>query len=386
MIFVLFILFACKKSASSPAPATKPAINISDISLSRNNSNTTFRFYVNLTSTSTSRITVDYTTTDSTAIANLDYIPVSGTLTLDANQTNGYIDVIVKGDSLRKADQVFFMRLSNPVNGTLAVNKAMGTIKNDGTYLPTDNSGYVSATSYPGYHLAWSDEFDGQSLNDQYWNFETGGSGWGNNELENYTSRPQNLFLSNGNLIIEARKENYGTNNYTSARITTKNKKFFTFGRIDIRAKLPVVKGMWPALWMLGNSIDQLGWPACGETDIMELIGTHPNQVVGSLHWKLASGLEGTFNNTYTVPTGDFSQQFHVYSLVWDQNSFKILVDDIVYVTATDQNITGGTYPFNNPFFFIFNLAVGGDWPGPPDATTVFPQHMFVDYVRVFQR
>jgi beta-glucanase (GH16 family) len=386
IVFVLFILFACTKNSSSSGSGTKPSIKISDIVLGRNNSNTTFRFYVNLTSTSASKISVDYTTADSTAVANVDYIPASGTLNLDAGQTDAYIDIVVKGDSLRKADQAFYVLLSNPVNGTLAVNRGVGTIKNDGTYLPTDNSGYVSATSYPGYHLAWSDEFDGQSLNDQFWNFETGGSGWGNNELENYTSRPQNLFLSCGNLIIEARKENFGTNNYTSARITTQNKKPFTFGRIDIRAKLPVAKGMWPALWMLGSSIAQVGWPACGETDIMELIGTHPSQVVGSLHWKLANGSAGTFNNTYTIPSGDFSQQFHVYSLIWDQNSLKILVDDIIYVTATDQNITSGTYPFNNPFFFIFNVAVGGDWPGPPDSATVFPQRMFVDYVRVFQR
>ncbi|MDB5231756.1 MAG: family 16 glycosylhydrolase [Chitinophagaceae bacterium] len=386
-LFLLLTLFSCTKPAS-PAPAveTKPVLKISDVTLNREIINTTFRFFIDLNNVSSNTISVNYTTVDGTAKANKDYIPVSGTLTINPNQANAFIDVIVKGDSLRQDDQQFYLQLSSPVNGTLSTDKGVATIKNEGTYLTTDNTGYVSSTSYAGYHLAWADEFDGKTLNDQYWNFETGGTGWGNHELENYTARSQNLFLSDGNLIIEARKETFGTNSYTSSRITTKNKKSFLFGRIDIRAKIPVAKGMWPALWMLGNNIDQVGWPACGETDIMELIGTHPNQVVGSLHWKLANGSGGTYNNTYTLPSGDFSQQFHVFSLIWEQNSLQILIDDKPYVTATDQNISSGTYPFNSPSFFIFNVAVGGDWPGPPDNTTPFPQRMFVDYIRVFQK
>jgi hypothetical protein len=384
---LLLVLCSCSKKTNPPAIVeTKPIIKISDVILNRDVNNTTYRFYVDLSSTPSSNVTVNYTTVDGTAKSNKDYIPASGTLTINANQTNGYIDVVVKGDSLRQDDQQFYVQLSNPVNATLAVDKGSGTIKNEGTYLPTDNTGYVSALNYAGYHLVWSDEFDGKVLNDQFWNFETGGGGWGNNELENYTARPQNSFLSNGNLIIEARKESYGTNNYTSARLTTKNKKSFTFGRIDIRAKLPVAKGLWPALWMLGSNIDQIGWPACGETDIMELIGTYPNRVSGTLHWKLANGSAGSFGNSYSLSSGDFSQQFHVFSLIWEMNKLQILVDDKVYVTATDQNISSGTYPFNNPSFLIFNVAVGGDWPGPPDNTTAFPQRMFVDYVRVFQK
>lgn len=386
--FLLLGLIACSKksSTSSGGETPTPSIKISDITLNRDITNTTFRFYVDLSGATSNKVSVAYTTVDGTAKANKDYVPKSGTLTFDANQTNSYIDVTVIGDSLRQSDQTFYVQLSNPTGGTLNTDKGTGTIKNDGTYLPTDNTGYTSATSYPGYHLAWSDEFNGTTLSDQSWNFETGGSGWGNNELENYTARPQNAFLSAGNLIIEARREDYGTNKYTSARITTKGKREFKFGRIDIRAKLPVAKGLWPALWMLGSNIDQVSWPACGETDIMELIGTYPNRVYGTLHWKLANGSAGNYGSNYNLSAGDFSQQFHVFSLIWEQNSLQILVDDKVYVTATDANITSGTYPFNNPSFLIFNVAVGGDWPGPPDATTTFPQRMFVDYVRVFQK
>lgn len=249
-------------------------------------------------------------------------------------------------------------------------------------------NGFISPRSYSGYHLVWHDEFNEKTLDTANWNYEigTGGNGWGNNELEYYTSRPQNIFLSDGNLIIEARKESYNGSNYTSARITTQNKQQFTYGRIDIRARLPVQPGMWPALWMLGSNISSVGWPQCGETDIMELIGKNAHQVIGSFHWKKSDGSEGTFNNSYTLPTGDFSQQFHVFSLLWSKDSLQILVDDIPYVKASRADLTDGTYPFDSPFFFIFNVAVGGNWPGPPDNTTQFPQRMFVDYVRVFQK
>jgi beta-glucanase (GH16 family) len=250
----------------------------------------------------------------------------------------------------------------------------------------TDSSGYESPKSYPGYKLVWRDEFNGKQLNKNNWSYETGGGGWGNNELENYTSRPVNVFLSSGDLVIEARKENYGGNHYTSARIITQNKEDLTYGRIDIRAKLPVGHGIWPALWMLGSNHPSVKWPKCGEIDIMELIGKDPSQVVGSFHWQKSDGSEGTVSNSYTLPSGDFSQKFHVFSLIWSQDSLKILVDNISYEKASRQDLNNGTYPFDKPFFLIFNVAVGGNWPGPPDATTHFPQRMFVDYVRVFQK
>ncbi len=143
---------------------------------------------------------------------------------------------------------------------------------------------------------------------------------------------------------------------------------------------------MWPALWMLGANFGTAGWPGCGETDIMELIGKNPSQVVGSMHWKQGDGTEGTFNNSYNLSSQDFSKQFHVFSLIWAQDTVQFLVDDHLYVNGSSQNVSTGVYPFNSPFFFIFNVAVGGDWPGSPDGTTVFPQRMFVDYVRVFQK
>jgi beta-glucanase (GH16 family) len=383
-----FILMACSKSSHSGAnnSGPLPVIKVSDVGQSRQTKTLPYRFYVDLSATYSQPVSVNYTTADGSAKENTDYTPTSGTLTFPAGTTEEYVDVPVMGDSLRKADQQFYLQLSTPVNCTLGTSKATGTIINsDGTYLSTDNTGYTTPTSYANYNLAWSDEFTGNALNTQNWNYETGGSGWGNQELENYTARTQNVFVSAGNLIIEARQESYGGNNYTSGRLNTIGKQQFTYGRIDIRAKLPVSKGMWPALWMLGSNISSVPWPGCGETDIMELIGTNPSQVVGSLHWKQQDGSEGTYNNAYTLSGKDFSQQFHVFSLIWAKDQAQFLIDDNVYVSGGLQNVTSGVYPFNSPFFFIFNVAVGGNWPGPPDNTTLFPQRMFVDYVRVFQ-
>lgn len=385
----LICMAACSKSSSGGGGSTGPlpVVKVSDVSQSRQNAASIFRFYVDLDNAATKPVSVSYTTADGSAKANTDYKPVSGTLTFPAGTTELYAEVTVTGDSLRGADQQFFLQLSDPVSCTLGSSKGTGTIINaDGSYLPTDNTGYTTPASYPGYHLAWSDEFNGNALNVQDWNYETGGTGWGNHELENYTARTQNVFLSAGNLVIEARQETYGGNNYTSGRLTTNGKQQFTYGRIDIRAKLPVSKGMWPALWMLGSNIATVPWPGCGETDIMELVGSNARQVVGSLHWKNQDGTEGTYNNSYNLSGQDFSRQFHVFSLIWSQDNAQILVDDQAYVSGGIQNVTSGVYPFNSPFFFIFNVAVGGDWPGPPDNTTIFPQRMFVDYVRVFQQ
>jgi len=237
----------------------------------------------------------------------------------------------------------------------------------------------------PGYRLIWSDEFNGATIDPANWGFDIGGSGWGNNELQYYTNRPENAFLNNGNLVIEARKESYGNNEYTSARLLTKGKRDFLFGRIDIRAKLPKGQGVWPALWSLGKNIDQVSWPACGEMDIMELLGHEPNKMYSTVHWAPPGGGSTNLPANYVLPSGDFTDDFHVFSMVWERDIIKFYVDDNLVTTVTRANITGN-YPFNGPFFLIFNVAVGGNWPGNPNETTTFPQRMYVDYVRVFQQ
>jgi len=391
---ICLIFISCSKNSDTtpepnPGQTVLPEISVLNVSQPITANNTILQFYVNLNRSSTSVVSVDYSLVDGTAVSPKDYASSSGTLTFPAGKVQTTVDVQVNGDqtNLRRPNIQFALQLSKPVQCTLATTSALATIlTEDGTYLPTDNTGYTTPATYPGYTLVWSDEFSGSTLDLNTWNQEIGNnSGWGNNELEYYTNSPKNCFLSNGNLIIEARKEAMGGFNYSSTRMTTQNKKTFKFGRIDIRAKLPVSKGMWPALWMLGSNITSVGWPACGEMDIMELIGTYPGRVSATMHWKNSGGAHASKGNNYNLVSGDFSQQYHVYSMVWTQDLIKNYVDDQLILTVSASDVGAANYPFNANQFFIFNVAVGGDWPGPPDATTPFPQRMFVDYVRVFQ-
>jgi beta-glucanase (GH16 family) len=383
--YFLFVCAACSNSDNN----TLPYLSAGNITHVRNDKATeTFHFTVVVNPASGNNINVHYATKDGSAVSGKDYAAVSGTLTIPANQLSGFIDVVVTADTLRQDDQTFFLELSLPENATLLVSEVTGTIQNKGTYLPIDNAGYVSASNYTGMNLAWSDEFNGKTLNASNWTYETGGSGWGNNELEYYTSSNMNSFLTGGYLVIEARKETVGTNNYTSARLISKDKKTFTYGRIDIRAKLPKGQGLWPAIWMLGNNISQsgYGWPACGEIDIMELLGNNYQKVYSTVHWgQYNTSSHDSKGGNYTLSTGNFYDTFHVFSMQWDATKMVFMVDEINILTANKSDMTTGTYPFDKPFFFILNVAVGGTWPGNPDVSTIFPQRMIVDYVRVFQ-
>ena len=383
--FVPVIMIACSKKDDSNT--SSGSVSINDVSKDRNNTNSIFSFIVSIDKASATDVSMNYATVTGTAEENKDFMPASGIITIRANTTSAKIDITVTGDSLRKENQYFYIQLGDIKNAVFKISKGKGTIINEnGPYLPVDNNGYITPPLYAGYQLAWSDEFDSTGVNTNTWNFELGNnSGWGNNELENYTGRIQNAFVSKGSLIIEARRENSTNSQYTSARMTTQGKKSFEFGRIDIRAKLPVGKGIWPALWMLGDNISSAGWPACGEMDIMEVVGHEPNKLYGTFHFGSSPATHDSYGNSYVLPSGTFDQQFHVFSLLWEQDAIKILVDDQVFVSASTSNINP-IYPFNNSFFFVFNVAVGGNWPGSPDSSTIFPQRMFVDYVRVFKK
>jgi len=247
--------------------------------------------------------------------------------------------------------------------------------------------GFTSPMHYDGYTLVWNDEFSGSAINTDYWVFEAGTGcphlcGWGNDELQYY--RSQNAWVDEGVLIIEARRENFGGRQFTSARMKTQGRQSFQYGRIDIRALLPIGQGMWPALWMLGDNITTVGWPRCGEIDIMEMVGGggRENTVHGTVHWHTDRHVHA--GGSYTMPSGIFADKYHVFSIVWDETHIRFMVNNIQYyvINITPEHMT----EFHQRFFFIFNIAVGGRWPGSPDATTIFPQQMRVDYVRVFQR
>ena len=256
----------------------------------------------------------------------------------------------------------------------------------DGWEIP-DFTGYQSATSYEGYSQVWSDEFDGSEVDENNWGYDIGGSGWGNNELEFYTNR--NAYLTDGNLVIRANKENYGGREYTSSRLKTQSKQTVNYGRIDIRAVMPQGQGIWPALWMLGSNFPTVGWPHSGEIDIMEMIGGNgrENTVHGTAHWyNQSNNQNASYGGNYELPSGEtLSTNFHVFSIDWDSTSITWYLDNVQYHTMA-INDSSSLAAFRKDFFFIFNIAVGGNWPQYPDASTVFPQRMVVDYVRVFQK
>ena len=241
------------------------------------------------------------------------------------------------------------------------------------------------------YKLVWSDEFDGSALDETVWSYNTGGSGWGNNEKQYYTSRPENIRVKNGMLEIEARKEQYENNNYTSARIMSKSKKTFTYGKMAARIKFPGGKGTWPAFWMMGNSG---GWPNCGEIDIIEHIGSQDTRASFALHTVMKNGMKG--NNWAKTHFFDYplSADFHTYGIEWAQEEkegkdvIRFFVDDVQYAEVWEEQIDNNDYwPFNKPFFFIINLAIGGNMGGTVDDG-IFNQRriMYVDWVRVWQR
>ncbi len=253
----------------------------------------------------------------------------------------------------------------------------------------------LSNAETKSWKLLWSDEFDGVegSLPDSgKWVMETGGNGWGNQELETYTNRAINAQQKGGMLVITARKEKYkGTDQierqYTSARIKTQGLFEHAFGRVEARIKIPEGQGIWPAFWMLGNNIGRVGWPACGEIDIMENIGKEPSTVHGTIHGPGYSADKG-IGSPYSTPDGKkFAEDFHVYAIEWSPNAIRFYVDDHLYATRTPAEMPAGAkWVFDNKFFLILNVAVGGGWPGNPDKTTKFPQRMLVDYVRVYEQ
>jgi beta-glucanase (GH16 family) len=273
----------------------------------------------------------------------------------------------------------------------LAACGAAATIPS-GSPLPTGDG------TPPAWTLAWNDEFDGAAgapVDGTKWVTETGGDGWGNQEREYYTAGTANASLDGaGLLVITARAEPsssplqcwYGTCRYTSARLKTKGKFEPTYGRFEARIRIPRGQGIWPAFWMLGADVDKVGWPKSGEIDVMENIGREPAIVHGTMHGPGYSGGSG-ISGSYTLASGALADDFHVYAVEWTPGLVRWLIDEREYHRTTPANLPSGTtWVFDHPFFLLLNVAVGGGWPGDPDASSTYPQQMVVDYVRVYRR
>jgi beta-glucanase (GH16 family) len=244
-----------------------------------------------------------------------------------------------------------------------------------------------------GYTLTWAEEFDGSAgalPSPGTWGPETGGHGWGNSELQYYTSEAANAALDGaGNLAMTVRRpdpqrarDRYGDCPYTSARLTTKGRKFFRYGLFQARIKLPAGRGIWPAFWMLGTTIDQVGWPACGEIDVMENFGINPNAVQGTVHGPGYSGASGITASLET--SSPLADRFHLFSVLWEPGGIRWYCDEMLYHTVTPASLCGHRWVFDDDFYLLINVAVGGNPSTPPDSSTAFPQAMLIDYIRVY--
>jgi beta-glucanase (GH16 family) len=267
-------------------------------------------------------------------------------------------------------------------------------------FLLAASSGTSSFTSHPtarhsSRKLSWADEFaqaDGSAPDPNKWTYDLGGDGWGNQELETYTSRRENARIEGGKLVLTAIAEEFTgrdgvKRHYTSARLKSQGLFDQAYGRFEARIQVPAGQGIWPAFWLLGADIDQVGWPKCGEIDIMENIGREPEINHGSLHGPSTVRASADLTGTKVFPVGDrLSHAFHLYAVEWEPQSIHFYVDDDNYATfSKEQWPAGGQWVFDHPFFIVLNVAVGGNWPGNPDMTTRFPQEMLVDYVRVYE-
>jgi beta-glucanase (GH16 family) len=253
------------------------------------------------------------------------------------------------------------------------------------------------AAAAPTWIPVWQDDFDGAAgtpPDPARWTAQVGGDGWGNSELEYYTASTRNAARDgHGQLVISALEERppgstcwYGECRYSSARLTTKDKFAQRYGKIEARMKVPAGKGMWPAFWMMGDDFDSAGWPGCGEIDVMENVASEPDTVYGTLHGPGYFDENGPGGSTRSPDGTPLSAAFHTYGVEWQPNSVSWFLDGARYLTLTPDNIPAGArWVFDHPFFMLLNLAVGGTWPGDPDASTQFPQQLAVDYVHVYR-
>ena len=238
--------------------------------------------------------------------------------------------------------------------------------------------------------LVWSDEFDGETLDQSKWSFQTGDGcafnicGWGNQELQSYTTG--NHQVSEGTLKITARRENAGSANYTSTRIRTKDKYEFIYGRVEARMKMPAGQGFWPAFWLLPTDEAYGGWPRSGEIDVMESLGQEISTVHGTIHFGNSPTFKSSATSSFTLSEGNFTDEFHVFAMEWDLNSFRWYVDGYLYATKTRSDLGAFRWPFDQKFHFLLNLAVGGTWPGSPNSSTPFPSTFEIDYIRVYDQ
>jgi len=374
---IAIALAACEGGGSNNTPAEiLSKLSIDDVTLFEGSSGTTpFEFTISMDKAFSQPVTVSYSTADGTAKAGEDYTAVSNqTVIFQPGEKSKKITISVTADTQREGAETFTVNLSNVVNGVIAKGVGTGTIRDDDEGAAFTN-------------LVWSDEFDYTGLPDnKKWGYDVGGHGWGNNELQYYTKeRSQNARVENGHLVIEARRENMEGREYTSARLVTKNKGDWKYGRIEVKARLPQGRGIWPAIWMLPTEWKYGDWPKSGEIDIMEFVGYEPDRVHGTVHTQSFNHSIGTQKGS-SLRFTDLATAAHIYAIEWYADKIDFFVDGERYFTFTNTNRGAADWPFDQTFHLILNVAVGGNWGGAQGVdASVYPQQFLIDYVRVYQ-
>ncbi len=385
--FLFLVVNACDDS--SIPDDRLPEVTAEAVTLAETNQDQEISVDLTINKPSTQDIIINYSTQNGTAQAGDDYRSIQNeNITIAAGDISASITLLILGDEVREDEEYFYLNLSSAINASIATKEIQITITDTDTKEEVGSiqsfEGYESPLEYNGYNMVWQDEFEADQLSDNYiFEIGTGSNGWGNNESQYY--RKENTRLEDGYLVIQAKKENFQGREYTSSRIITEGKKEFKYGRFDIRARMPYGQGIWPAIWMLGSNFNQVGWPQCGEIDIMEMIGGQGREriVHGTVHWQSNNGY-ANYGHSKNLSEASLADKFHVFSIIWDENSIEWLIDNQSYGSID----TSPTHldEFREQFFFIFNVAVGGNWPGYPDESTEFPQEMWIDYIRVFQQ
>ena len=388
LLFLFTVIGCSKDSDGTPEKRVLPELTFSDLTIREDDTDKSITLELSLEGENTTNAVSQFAVVSGTANSGIDFkVLTEGKLIFAPDEKKKSISLVILGDESKETKETFTIQFYNFQNMDVPVTTLTVTILDDddnteGLNIPT--RGYSTPKTYAGYKMVWADEFDSTALNPNNWVHELGASGWGNNELQYY--REENTTVADGHLVITAKAQKFGSSNYTSSRIISKGKKAFKFGRVDIRAALPKGQGLWPALWMLGTNISSVPWPACGEIDIMELAGRLPNRVSAAVHYG-ANVAQHQYKTgvRYLPGNANFQDEFHVFTLIWKENLLEFYVDDEKFHSITPADLDGAVYPFNKTFFFIMNVAVGGNFDGNPDATTTFPQSMIVDYIRVFQ-
>jgi hypothetical protein len=332
LFFITLLIIACGKKETTPESITPTNLSVTAVVSTDNSGNVSF------TAAATSASTYEF-----------DF-------------GNGVVQIVPSGSVTYKY----------PASGTYSVN----VIAKSSTGQAISKS--ISVTVTIVLALVFQDEFNTAGAPDPAkWGYDLGAGGWGNNELQYYTSRPENVIISNGTLKINAIRENYSGSAFTSARMLSQNKYSYKYGRIEVKAKLPTGIGTWPAIWMLGSNITTTSWPACGEIDIMEHVGAQQNKIFGTLHYPARYGANGD-GGTTTIP--DASTAFHVYSMEWNTTFIKIYVDGNLFHTV----VNSPSLPFNQNFFIILNFAMGGNFGGSVESAFTNAS-LEIDYIRVYQ-